>query len=82
MQRFERDSRRINGCTIMRFILTNEQQVILELIRDRSVSAIPELEAFTAPLAASKLIMLTDETEWKITRLGEAMLERCRSPLH
>jgi hypothetical protein len=66
----------------MRFTLSNEQQIILELIKDRSVSAIPELEAFTAPLAASKLITLINETEWKITRLGEAMLERYRSALH
>jgi hypothetical protein len=66
----------------MRFTLTNEQQVILELIKDRSVSAMPELETLTAPLAASKLITLTAATEWKITLLGEAMLERCRSSLH
>jgi hypothetical protein len=66
----------------MRFALTNELQIILELIRDGSVLAIPELDQLTAPLAATKLIALKDETEWKITRLGEIMLERCRSSLH
>jgi len=82
MSRFNCNSRRIRGCIIMRFTLTNELQTILELIRDGAVSAMPELDVLTAPLAASKLIALSDETEWKITRLGEILLERCRSSLH
>jgi len=60
----------------MSFALTNEQLVILELIADRPVPAIPEIQRYTAPLAANKLITLTGEVEWQITLLGKAMLER------
>jgi hypothetical protein len=60
----------------MSFALTNEQLVILELIADRPVPAIPEIQRHAAPLAANKLITLTGEVEWQITLLGKAMLER------
>jgi hypothetical protein len=66
----------------MRFALTDEQHLILEMIAEGSVLAIPELDTFTAPLVATKLITRTDEAQWQLTRLGEAMLERHRSPLH
>jgi len=66
----------------MRFNLTDEQHLMLELIADGSVPATPELEHYTAPLKATKLIALTDETKWQITQLGEAMLERRHHRLH
>ena len=63
----------------MRFTLTDEQHLMLELIADGPVLAIPELEALTAPLLATKLITLSAGTKWNITQLGKAMLERrCR----
>jgi hypothetical protein len=65
----------------MSFALTNEQLVILELIADRPVPAIPEFQRYTVPLAANKLITLTGEIEWQITLLGKAMLERMEHPL-
>jgi hypothetical protein len=66
----------------MRFNLTDEQHLMLELIADGSVPAIPELERYTAPLNATKLIALTDEIKWQITQLGEAMLEQRLHRLH
>jgi hypothetical protein len=64
------------------FKLTDHQQLMLEQIADRPVPAIPEIERYTAPLEATKLITLADEVEWRITQLGEAMLERLRHRLH
>ena len=66
----------------MRFDLTDEQHLMLELIADAPVPAIPELERYTAPLTATKLIALTDEIKWQITQLGEAMLEQRHHRLH
>jgi hypothetical protein len=66
----------------MRINLTDEQHLMLELIADGPVPAIPELERYTAPLRATQLIALTDETRWQITQLGEAMLERRHHRLH
>jgi hypothetical protein len=66
----------------MFFALTDEQQLMLELIADRPVSAIPELQRYTTPLAATKLIALTGEAEWQITLLGKAMLERLQHRVH
>jgi hypothetical protein len=60
----------------MPFKLTDKQHVMLELVADRSVPATPEIERYTAALQATDLITLRDEAEWRITRLGEAMLER------
>ena len=65
----------------MRFRLTDEQHVILELIAD-SPGRDRRDRAYTAGLAATKLIALADNTKWTITKLGEAMLERQRSALH
>ena len=62
--------------------LTDQQHVMLELIAERPVPAIPEIEHYTAALKATELITLMDEAEWRITRLGEAMLERLRHTLH
>ena len=66
----------------MRFNLTDEQHLMLELIADGPVPAIPEIERYIAPLEATKLITLTDEIKWQITQLGEAMLEQRRHLLH
>ena len=66
----------------MTFKLTEQQHLMLELIAERPVPAIPEIEHYTAALEATKLITLMDEAEWQITRLGEAMLERLQHTLH
>ncbi len=66
----------------MSFKLTDQQHVMLELIADRPLPAIPEVKRFTVPLEANKLIALIDEAEWRITRLGMAMLERLQHTLH
>ena len=55
---------------------------MLELIADGPVLAMPEIERYTAALAATKLISLNADTKWTITKLGEAMLERQNCPLH
>jgi hypothetical protein len=66
----------------MRFDLTSEQHLMLELIADGPMLAIPELESLAAPLLATRLITLAEDMKWKITQLGEAMLERTHFPLH
>ena len=67
---------------IMSFVLTQEQHLLLELIADRPLPAIAELQRHTAPLAATKLIALTGDIEWQITLLGKAMLERMEHRVH
>jgi hypothetical protein len=47
----------------------------LELIADKPLPAIPELARYTSVLAAARLIELTAESRWTLTRRGEAMLE-------
>lgn len=59
----------------MRLTLTDEQHLMLELIAAKPVPAIPELARYTAALAAARLIELTADEQWQVTRLGEAMLE-------
>ena len=66
----------------MPFKLTDQQRVMLELIAERPVPATPEIKRYIVPLEATKLITLMDEVEWRITRLGEAMLERLQHTLH
>jgi hypothetical protein len=66
----------------MRFSLTDEQHLMLELVADGSVPAIPELERYIGPLRETRLIVLIDEIQWQITQLGEAMLERRHHRLH
>jgi hypothetical protein len=66
----------------MCFALTEEEHLMLELIADRPVPAMPELQRYTTLLAATKLIALTSEIEWQITPLGKAMLERSQHRLH
>ena len=64
------------------FVLTHEQYLMLELIADRPVPAIPELQRHTTQLATAKLIALTSDVQWQITQLGKAMLERMQHPVH
>ena len=66
----------------MRFRLTDEQEIVLQMVADAPLRAIPELERHTAPLAAVNLIAQADNATWTITKLGEAMLERPHCPLH
>jgi hypothetical protein len=66
----------------MSFVLTEEQRLLLEVIADRPVPAIPALQRHTAPLAARKLIALTGDIEWQITLVGKAMLERMEHVVH
>jgi hypothetical protein len=66
----------------MRMMLSDEQQLVLELIATAPVPAIPELEPYTMPLLATRLIALSDDTTWEITPLGEAMLQKRNQRLH
>ena len=66
----------------MAFKLTDQQHVMLELIAERPVPAIPEIDHHIGALEATELITLMDDAEWRITRLGEAMLERLQHTLH
>ena len=59
----------------MRVTLTDEQHLMLELIADEPISAIPEMARYTSVLAAARLIELTLEKKWQVTRLGKAMME-------
>ena len=59
----------------MRVTLTDEQHLMLELIADKPLPAIPEIARYTSVLAAAHLIELTAESRWTLTRRGEAMLE-------
>jgi hypothetical protein len=64
------------GRTTMRTrTLTHEQHVMLQLIAEGPLRAIPEVARYTTPLAEARLIELTPEEQWRVTRLGEAMLE-------
>jgi len=58
----------------MRVTLTDEQQLMLELISERSLPAIPEIARYTSALSAARLIELTADKRWKVTRRGKAML--------
>jgi hypothetical protein len=58
----------------MQITLTDEQHLMLELIADHPLPAIPEIARYTSVLAAARLIQLTADKRWKVTRYGEAML--------
>jgi hypothetical protein len=62
--------------------LTPEQHLMLELIADNPIPAIPEVARYTSILAAARLIELTPELLWRITQLGEATLESRGPWLH
>jgi hypothetical protein len=59
----------------MRVTLTDNHHLILELIADKPIPAIPEIARYTNALTAARLIELTLEKKWQVTRLGKAMME-------
>jgi hypothetical protein len=59
----------------MRVTLTKEHHLMLELIADKPLPAIPEIARYTSVLAAARLIELTAESRWTLTHRGKAMLE-------
>jgi hypothetical protein len=59
----------------MHVTLTDEQHLLLELIAEKPLPANPKIARYTSVLAAARLIEKTAEQQWKVTRLGEAMLE-------
>jgi hypothetical protein len=66
----------------MHVTLTDEQHLMLELIADKPLPAIPGIARYTSILAAGRLIEFTAECRWKLTRRGEAMLEPRRYWVH
>jgi hypothetical protein len=58
----------------MRFTLTDEQHLMLELIAEKPLPAIPENARYTRVLAAARRIELSAESRWTLTHRGEAML--------
>ena len=59
----------------MRVTLTDEQHLMLELISDKPIAAIPEIARYTNVLAAARLIELTKDAKWQVTQLGKSMME-------
>lgn len=55
--------------------LTYEQHLVLELIADKPIAATPDFARYAIVLAAAHLIELTPDAFWRLTPLGEAMLE-------
>jgi hypothetical protein len=62
--------------------LTAEQHLLLELIADMPLPAMPDIAQYTRTLAAARLIELTPAGEWCITGLGQAVLDRHEHWLH
>ena len=58
----------------MRVTLTDEQHLMLELIADKPLPAVPEIARYTTVLAAARLIELTAEAQWQVTQIGKAMM--------
>ena len=55
--------------------LTDDHHLVLELIADTPIAAMPEIARYTNVLAAARLIELTPDAKWQITSLGKAMME-------
>ena len=55
---------------------------MLELIADKPLTAIPDITQYTSILAAARLIELTPAGKWRVTGLGQAVLERHEHWLH
>jgi hypothetical protein len=62
--------------------LTAEQHLLLELIADMPLAAMPDIAQYTRTLAAARLIELTPAGKWRITGLGQAVLHRHEHWLH
>jgi hypothetical protein len=60
--------------------LTPEQYLLLEVIADRPLPAVPEIAQYALILAAVRL--LTPRGKWRITGFGRAVLERYEGWLH
>jgi hypothetical protein len=58
----------------MRVTLTDDQHLMLELIAYKPIPATPTLARYTTVLAAARLIELSAEAHWRVTRLGEVVL--------
>ena len=65
-----------------RSTLTAEQYLLLELIADKPLPAIVDIAQYTRILAAARLIDLTPAGKWRITSLGQAVLDRHEHWLH
>ena len=62
----------------MRITLTDEQHLMLELIADKPLLAIPEIARYTSVLAAARLIELTAERRWTLTHRGKGDIRTAR----
>jgi hypothetical protein len=62
--------------------LTAEQYLLLEVIADRPLPAVPEIAQYASILAAARLVELTPRGKWRITGFGRAVLERHEGWLH
>ena len=63
-------------------VLTDQHHFMLQLIAEGPVPVSPDIERYTALLAATKLIALCGDVEWRITPLGKAVLDRPKHRLH
>jgi hypothetical protein len=62
--------------------LTAEQYLLLEVIAERPLPAVPEIAQYALILAAARLVELTPRRKWRITRFGRAVLERHEGLMH
>jgi hypothetical protein len=62
--------------------LTAEQYLLLEVIAERPLPAVPEIAQYALILAAARLVELTPRRKWRITRFGRAVLERHQGLMH
>jgi hypothetical protein len=66
----------------MHVSLTDEHYLMLEILSDGPLPAIPEFDRYTERLVAVGLIARGVDAKWVITRLGKIMLERQHAQLH
>src|SRR5262249_46404629 len=60
----------------MQTILTQEECFLMYLLSDGPVKAIGELERLAIRLASMQLVALDDSGRWRLTQVGEALLEK------
>jgi hypothetical protein len=65
-----------------RSTLTAEQYLLLVVIADKPLPAVPEIAQYALILAAARLVELTPRRKWRITRFGRAVLERHEGLMH
>ena len=56
--------------------LTAEQYLLLEVIADRPLPAVPEIAQYALILAAARLVELTPRGKLRITGFGRGVLDR------